>query len=263
MAGTLLPAPVFRAVDANGAPMPGALLQFYVTGTTTPTPAYTTSALSVTLSNPVVADSGGLFVPIYLDPAVTYRVQLQTAATTLVRDIDPASTSVIEASQAQVNAGAATGVFVSPAKLAAWTGVATALGYTPLNKAGDTATNLVLANSVLATTSAGYLGIPVNEQDGTYTAVLTDAGKLVRHNSATAHAHTVPPIASVAYPIGTAIAFRNFGAGVVTLTPGAGVTFYKAGTVASVASVAIAQSGVCSAVLEDTNIWMISGVGIT
>src|SRR5271155_5687384 len=89
MTGNLLTMPVLRAVDANGAPLPGALLQFYVTGTTTPTNVYSSAALVTALSNPVAADAGGLFVPIYLAPTVSYRCQLQTSAGALIRDIDP------------------------------------------------------------------------------------------------------------------------------------------------------------------------------
>ena len=63
MAGLLLAQPVLRAMDANGVPMAGAQLQFYLTGTTTPTPVYSSATLSTPLSNPVVADSGGLFAP--------------------------------------------------------------------------------------------------------------------------------------------------------------------------------------------------------
>ena len=263
MAGSLLPTVAFRAVDANGAPLAGALLQFYLTGTTTPTNAYTTSAMGVALSNPVVADAGGLFVPIYLDPSVTYRMQLKTSGGTIVSDVDPISTSVLEATGAQVNAGVATGVYVSPAKLAAWTGIATALGYTPANKAGDTLTNSLLAFSSLAANSSGYLGLPVNEQDVNYTTVLLDAGKLVRCNSGSAVAYTVPPVASVAYPVGTAIGFRNVGAGVVTMTPGSGVTFMKSGATTTAATIALAQGEMVTAVMEATNAWVFSGSNMT
>jgi hypothetical protein len=263
MAGTLLPMPVLRAVDANGAPLAGAQLQFYVTGTTTPTNVYTSSSLGTPLSNPVVADSGGLFVPIFLDPTVTYRVQLLTASGSVIRDIDPVSAGIVEATQTQVNTGTATGVYVSPAKLAAWTGVATALGYTPANKAGDTLTNALLSFTSLSANSAGYLGLPVNEQDASYTTALSDAGKMVRANSGSGIAYTVPPVASVAYPVGTAIAFRNVGAGVVTLTPGSGVSFYKAGATTTSSTVALAQGGLCTAIMEASNVWVLSGVGMT
>jgi hypothetical protein len=262
MAGTFLAQPMVRAVDSNGAPMNGALLQFYVTGTTTPTNAYTSSTLGTPLSNPVVSDSAGLFVPIYLDPAVTYRVQLKTSGGSVVQDIDPVSASVVEATLAQVNVGAATGVYVSPAKLAGWTGIATALGYNPLNKSGDTATNLLIANSALSVTSAGYMGLPVNEQDANYTLILADAGKLVRANSGAGIAYTVPPNASVPYPVGMAIAVRNVGAGVLTVTRGAGVTLTIAGSGTS-KDVAVAQWGVATFVQETANAWVIAGTGLS
>jgi len=250
MTGTLLTVPVFRAVDQNGEPLAGALLQFYLTGTTAPANVYTSSALTTPLSNPVVADSGGLFTPIYLDPTVTYRVQLQNSSATLIRDVDPVTVTAIEATQAQVNAGTLTGIFVSPAKLAAWSGIPAALGYTPLNKAGDTATNLLVSNTSLQTNSAGYLGTPVNEQDANYTLVLSDAGKMIRCNSASAVAYTVPPLSSVAFPLGTTIVFRNIMAGgTLTITRGSGVVLWKALSNTS-QDVAVAPGGFATMVLE-------------
>ena len=176
--GTLLPAPVLVAVDGNGAPISGALLQFYLTGTTTPATTYSNASLATPNANPVVANGSGLFGPVYLDPGVTYRLQLKTAAGSVLADIDPVSIGAAEATLTQVNAGVATGVYVSPAKLAAWTGVATALGYTPVNKAGDTATDLAITPTAPATNSAGYLGAPINNQTASYTLALSDAGKM-------------------------------------------------------------------------------------
>jgi hypothetical protein len=81
-----------RATDSDNNPLSGAKLYFYVTGTTTPTDVYEGSDLVTPLSNPVEADSAGLFPAIYLDPAVTYRAVLKnsTGATT-VYDNDPVS----------------------------------------------------------------------------------------------------------------------------------------------------------------------------
>ena len=252
MSGTFLPVPVFRAVDANGAPIAGAQLQFYLTGTTTPATVYTSAALGVALTNPVVADAGGLFAPIYLDPTVTYRLQLLTATGSLIRDIDPVAAPLVVAD------GSITG-----AKLASGAAI-TNLGFTPLNKAGDTATNLLIANSALNVASAGYLGSPVNEQDTNYTLVLTDDGKMIRANSGSGIAYTIPPVASVAFPVGnTAFVFRNIGAGVLTLTPGSGVTFYKAGSMTPASTIALAQGGLCTAIMEATNAYVFSGVGMT
>jgi hypothetical protein len=263
MAGLLFPMPAPRAVDSSGAPMAGALLQFFLTGTATAASVYASASLTTPLSNPVVADAGGLFPPIYLDPSVVCRCQLLTSAGVVVRDIDPVSTAIVEATLAQVNAGSASGVFVSPAGLAAWTGAAAALGFVPANRAGDTLTNVVLAFSSLATASGGYLGLPVNEQDASYAIALLDAGKMVRASSAAPISYILPSIAAVAYPIGTAITFRNAGTGVVTLVPGTGVTFMKAGATSTASSVALAQGALCTAVMEASNAWVISGVGIT
>ncbi|MBV8683781.1 MAG: hypothetical protein JO111_12980 [Caulobacteraceae bacterium] len=261
MSGLLLAQPVFRAVDATGAPMPGAQLQFYLTGTTTPTPVYSSAALSTPLSNPVVADSGGLFPSMWLDPTVTYRVQLLTSVGALVQDIDPVSESVVEATQAQVNAGTATGVFVSPAKLAAWTGIAAALGFTPLNKAGDTATNLQLAFSAFAVNSAGYLGAPINEQDGSYTLQCSDAGKMVRAMISGAATYTVPPNFA---QLGQVILVRNAANSTASLTVarGSGVTLYGAGGTTS-KDWTLAPGALASIGGEANNTWWISGAGVS
>jgi len=250
MTGTFLSMPVLRAVDANGLPLPGALLQFYVTGTTTPTNVYSSSTLGTALSNPVVADSGGLFAPIWLDPTVTYRAQLQTSAGGVIRDIDPVAAPIALASASITAAMLQSGVAVAN------------IGYTPLNKAGDTATNLVIASTALSTNSAGYLGLPVNEQDANYTFGLSDAGKLVRCNAATAVGYTVPLVASVNYPVGTAISIRNAGAGTLTITPTAGATVAKAGS-ASQPSIALAQYALVTGIMEAANTWVLSGVGMT
>jgi hypothetical protein len=85
--------PVIRAEDANGNPLSGAKLYFYATGGLTPAAVYTTSGLSVAHATPVVADSGGMFAPIYLDPSITYRCILKTSGGTTVQDIDPYSAS--------------------------------------------------------------------------------------------------------------------------------------------------------------------------
>jgi hypothetical protein len=261
MSGLLLAQPVLRAIDQNGAPIAGAQMQFYQTGTTTPTPAYSSAALSTPLSNPVVADSGGLFPPIWLDPAVTYRIQLLTSGGALVQDIDPAAESVVEATQAQVNAGAATGLFVSPAKLAAWSGIATALGYTPLNKSGDTATNLMLAFTGFAVNSAGYLGAPINEQDGNYNLQASDSGKLVRANISAPMTYAIP---LNTFQLGAMVMIRNAATSSATLSvgPAPGVVLFGAGGTTN-KTWSLAPGALATIGAETTNTWWISGAGIS
>lgn len=81
--------PLFRPLDASGAVMPNAYLQFYVTQTTTPTPVYADVDLNTERANPYVSDGTGQFGVMYMDPVVTYRVQLYDADDVLQWDIDP------------------------------------------------------------------------------------------------------------------------------------------------------------------------------
>lgn len=68
----------------------------------------------------------------------------------------------------------------------------------------------------------------INAQTGTsYTLVLSDAGKLITLNNASAITLTIPTNASVAFPIGTVIDITQFGAGQVTVG-GSGVTINSA-----------------------------------
>ena len=63
-----------------------------------------------------------------------------------------------------------------------------------------------------------------NAQAASYTLVLADKDKLVEISNASANTLTVPPNASVAYPVGTQITILQTGAGATTITPGAAVT---------------------------------------
>jgi hypothetical protein len=81
--------PVVRAINANGATLSGAKWYFYETTSLDAAPIYTSSALSTEHPNPVVADSGGLFEPIYLDTGITYRAILKTSAGITIQDVDP------------------------------------------------------------------------------------------------------------------------------------------------------------------------------
>lgn len=84
----VLPRPV--ALDDDASPLAGALLYFYRTGTTTPQAVYADFAITTPHSNPVVADAGGKFPKIYLDPnaAYAYRMSMTTAAGVLLYQED-------------------------------------------------------------------------------------------------------------------------------------------------------------------------------
>jgi hypothetical protein len=68
-------------------------------------------------------------------------------------------------------------------------------------------------------------GITVaNVQTADYVAVLSDAGKVIELNKATAIDLEIPPASSVAWPTGTVISVYQAGAGNATVSEGAGVT---------------------------------------
>jgi hypothetical protein len=73
----------------NGDVVPAGKLYFYLTGTSTPANVYTTPALDVAHSNPVEADSEGVFPPIYLDSSNgQYRVKLTDSSGVQIWQVD-------------------------------------------------------------------------------------------------------------------------------------------------------------------------------
>jgi hypothetical protein len=84
-----------QVLHASSVIQPGWKVSFYLTTTSTPTPVYTTSALSVAHTQPVVADAAGVLAPIYLDPAITYKATVTDTNDTLVYTVDPVNDSVL------------------------------------------------------------------------------------------------------------------------------------------------------------------------
>lgn len=245
--------PFYRADGSDGGVLNGAKLYFYATGTTTPANTYQQASGGSAHANPVVADSAGLFAPIYLDGATIYRAILKTSGGSTIQDIDPLNAAVVP--------GADT---VSDTELT--TGAAAAnLGYTPANVAGDTFTGAVKMSGTptsLGTTDLGFRCVPLTTQDATYTFVIDNAGKGVLHTSGSAHTWTIPPVSSVAYPAGSTIVLVNTGAGAVTIARGAGVALRIAGS-STDGSKTLAQYGVATIFMPVADYWTISGAGVS
>jgi len=81
--------PKHQALDESGRPLAGARLIFSITETETPARTYADAELTVPHPNPLVADSGGFFPPVYLDDDITYRVRLTDRRGELLLDVDP------------------------------------------------------------------------------------------------------------------------------------------------------------------------------
>lgn len=87
--------PIAQWVSSLGVPLAGAKLYFYASGTSTPLDTYSDAALTVPNTNPVVADSTGVWGSIYLQ-AADYKVNLTTSTGAQVAgfSIDPVSGGV-------------------------------------------------------------------------------------------------------------------------------------------------------------------------
>ena len=96
----------------------------------------------------------------------------------------------------------------------------------------------------------------INPQSGTtYTLVLTDSGGLITMNNASASTLTIPPNASVAFPVSTRIDVCQLGAGKVTIAPGSGVTIISQSNNKSIA----AQYVGVSLIQITINSWLLLG----
>lgn len=97
--------------------------------------------------------------------------------------------------------------------------------------------------------------VATTQQAADYTAVAADAGTCVEMTKATACAFTVPPNASVPFPIGTVILVTQYGAGAATIMGGAGVTVHGIGTPV----VTRAQYSTAALRKRATDEWIVAG----
>ncbi len=81
---------------SGGTVQAGWKVNFFVTGTSTPANVYTTSALSVAHSQPVVADSAGVLATVYLDPSVVYKASVYNQFDVLQYTVDPINEALID-----------------------------------------------------------------------------------------------------------------------------------------------------------------------
>lgn len=124
--------------------------------------------------------------------------------------------------------------------------------------------NTADADKPLSTPQAAALAdkanklITINAQTGTsYVTVLGDAGvdKILTQDNASAITCTIPPNSSVAYPVGTVINGIQAGNGVVTITPGGGVTLFSRGSALKTAG----KGAYWTALKVATDTWFVTG----
>jgi len=157
------------------------------------------------------------------------------------------------------------------------TGVATALGANVTGSGSialatsptfttpvlGTPTSGTLSNcTVDGTDSVGFRNTPVNSQSAAYTLVLADNGKTILHPTTdnNARTFTIPANSSVAYPVGTVIAFVNL-INTVTIAITSD-TMYLAGA-GTTGSRTLAVYGTATAMKVTSTSWVIAGNALT
>ena len=116
----------------------------------------------------------------------------------------------------------------------------------------DTLTNKTLTSPVV--------NLATNAQTATYTAVLSDASKLVTMSVATANDFLIPTNANVAFPIGTVINVVQIGAGTTTIEAVTSGTTTISSTGATAAAPDLrAQFSAASCIKTATDAWLVVG----
>jgi hypothetical protein len=108
-----------------------------------------------------------------------------------------------------------------------------------------------------AASGIGYMGMPQNSKATTYSTVIGDAGK---HIYVTATA-TMTIDGSVAYPIGTTIAFIAASGATATIAIGTDAMYFA--STGTTGSRTLAPFGMATAVKVASGIWFINGTGLT
>ncbi len=145
--------------------------------------------------------------------------------------------------------------------------LATQTANTLLGATSTTLTNLAVpscsgATSALTwTTSTGfgcntisYSAGAVGTQTSNYTLVLGDQSNTVLLSSGSAITATIPPNASVAFPVGAQVVLIQYGAGASSLVAGAGVTIDRPSTLNF-----IGQYSIVMVIKIATNEWIATG----
>lgn len=117
--------------------------------------------------------------------------------------------------------------------------------------------------------STGILigGVTVNTGQNRYTGAtqvmaLTDLGKIVEMNSASAQIFTVPAHTTVAAPVGSAFTLVQFGAGAVSVSAAGGVTILSYGVTPGSSGYRKLLGQLCAALLyqtSTTDTWVLTG----
>lgn len=252
MPAALWPRSGDRQTTANNRVIAGARAYFFEAGTTTPLTVYADAALTVAHEHPVAADAYGAWPAVYLGPGL-YRVRILDDEGAQISDFDGIVAPGVPGEGA-LEASAFVTASVLPAPDAAT--LLNTLGF-----AGYAVASIIgLASAAAARTlfDVEQKGIAaVAEKTDSATLALSDAGKAIHMNKATANTLTIPANAAVAFATGTFINVVQTGAGLTTIAGATGVTLN--GVSAGSAGIAAQWGGVT---LHKTaeNVWVMVGL---
>lgn len=165
--------PQVQALDTLGAPAPLAKLRFYDAGTTNPRTVYSDSALSVPYSQPIAADSAGIWPAIFVGTGV-YKVTIHSSADVLLATYDNIDPSLSTNAGALAVASGGTGATTASgarSNLGAASQAALDALDTRVANAETLLDNPILAASVSQTYAASFT--PVVNADQTRHVTLT------------------------------------------------------------------------------------------
>lgn len=241
-----------------------------LTATTGGAPTWASPATSGTVTSVAQSFTGGL-ISVAGSPITSSGTLALTVAGTSggIPYFSSASTwatsAALTANALMVGGGAG----AAPSTVTTGTGVLTALAV----NTGSSGAVVTQGGAIISATTVndsagtgytiGYRQMPQNNQAAaaTYTLVLADDGKHVYLTGGTTNTLTVPANSSVAFAIGTVITVVNNNSGSCTITGPASSLQLANGALAT--SRTLATKGMATMVKVGTDLWYVSGAGVT
>lgn len=212
---SLLNSPILQFVSADGVPLRFAKAYLYLSGTNTPVDTFADVDQTEPHTFPVVADSQGIFPPIFYEGNVLVRMKLVTAEGDLVSpllDVDPVNQ-----------------LFMVYAPNIADGAIEEKLGYTPVDPANAIFTDNARMDFVPAELNVddiGFRGNPVTIKNLNHTFALEDSQRLVMKDDSEEVDWTIP---KDTFPIGHYFELWNGNSEVINLMRATDVVLRAAG----------------------------------